>query len=532
MKKYLTILLGTLCLAGCQGLTDLNHNPTKNTEVEPSLLITTAQFMPSQGRDETRQLLIYPGGWVNNWTGEYNSTHYGGKGIRSTRVFAERPWRYIYQQIIRPVVLAVDLTKEDPEMVNVHAAARLVRAENFLLLTDYYGDIPYSDVLKVYHDGSTVDPKYDTQESIYKDLLKECREAVAEFDTAKPGLRHDMYFGGDVARWKKFGASLWLRIAMRLVRVEPALAQSEAEAAIAAGLMEGNDDTAMVRHEGPRSLSGPSNGFANYMFEAMDQGKTQGTSAFQVTAEMVEALEGDPRLTILGRNYLADGTDVTEKLYAATREYKGQPAQYFYYSNALPELTLADGTKVGRYARYLSASNWVMAEDAPFIHLSYAETEFLRAEAALNGWAVDGSVEEHYKKGVVAAIEQWSAYGAPVPDRAALETLAEGFAGRFVSGKDRTDILEELNKQLWILHAMNPVECWSNIRRTEMPSKYVMFKNAWPTENESDGKRPNRVFYPVDEQKKNAANYKEAIGRMGGKDDWLHPMWWQGGEYK
>ena len=65
-----------------------------------------------------------------------------------------------------------------------------------------------------------------------------------------------------------------------------------------------------------------------------------------------------------------------------------------------------------------------------------------------------------------------------------------------------------------------------------MPSRFIEFKNLRPGENESDGKRPNRVYYPVDEQKKNAANYKEALDRMGGKDDWLHPMWWQNGEYK
>ena len=534
MKKILAFTLAILALSCCSDLSRLNQNPTKNTEVDPSLLITSAQFMPSQGRDETRQFWIYPGGWVNNWTGEYNMTAFGGAAKRNTRVFAERPWRYFYQQIIRPLVIAVDLSSQDPEMVNVLAAARLVKAENFLILTDYYGDIPYSDTFKVYYDGETVDPRYDRQEDIYSDLLKECRVAVGSFDPTKPGLKWDMYFGGDVARWKKFGASLWLRIAMRLVRVAPERARQEAEAAIAAGLMEGNDDSAVVRHEGPRAIDGPSNGFANYMFEAKDNGKTEGTSAFQLTAEMVEALEGDPRLTILARNYLQDGTDVTASLHEYTGAYSGQPAQYFYYSNRLEPLTLPDGTRVGRYGRYLTASKWVMAAEAPFIHLSYAETEFYRAEAALNGWNTGGSVEDHYKRGVVAAIAQWRIYGedVPVPSDAALEALAQDFYNSFIRGQARADILEEINKQLWILHAMNPIEAWSNIRRTEMPSRYVGYKNVHPDSNESSGQRPNRVFYPVDELKKNEANHKEALRRMGGTDDWLHPMWWQNGDYQ
>ena len=533
MKKYLLTSLLAVLLAACGDLTELNNNPTKNTDVDPSLLLTTAQFMPSQGRDETRYFLVYPGGWMNNWTGEYNCTEFGGSARKNARLFAERPWRYIYQQVVRPIVIAVDRTADDPAAVNLHAAARLVKVESFLLLTDYYGDIPYTDVFKVYYDGTTVDPRYDKQEDIYMDFLKECREAVASFDPSLPGPGHDLYFDGDVAKWKKFGASLWLRIAMRLVRVNPSLARSEAEAAIAAGPMEGNDDSAFVRHQAPRALTGPSNGFANFIFEANDQGKTEGTSAFQVTAEMVEALEGDPRLTILGRNYLADGTDITEKLYAATGRYLGQPAQDFYYSNRLAVLTLPDGTKAGRYAQYLTASEYVMAADSPYMHLSYAETEFLRAEAALNGWNTGSSVEEHYRRGRIAAVQQWSIYGAQalIPDETALRAMADADIARFISGKDRTDILEEINKQLWILHAMNPVEGWSNLRRTDMPSKYITFKNLRPDQNESDGLRPNRIYYPVDEQKKNAANHQEALDRMGGKDDWTHPMWWQGGEY-
>ena len=35
-----------------------------------------------------------------------------------------------------------------------------------------------------------------------------------------------------------------------------------------------------------------------------------------------------------------------------------------------------------------------------------------------------------------------------------------------------------------------------------------------------------RLTYPVEEQTKNAANWKEAVDRMGGADDWTTPVWW------
>ncbi len=526
-NRYITIFTVLLMMYSCSSLDDLNVNPTKSTDINPSLLITSAQFGPSQGFYEARNFLAFPGGFMNNWTGAWSVVTYGGYG-KMYPTFSERPWRYFYQQIIKPIMIAVERTEGNPDMVNVSSAARLVRVQNFLRLTDYYGDIPYSDVFRVYRDG-TVNPRYDTQETIYMDMLKECREAVNAFDPSKPSLDYDLYFDGDVVKWKRFGASLWLRIAMRLVRIMPDLAKTEAEAAIAAGLMQSNGDTALVKHDDVRSESGPGNGYSHTFIQDL----REGTSPFQVTAEMVAAMEGDPRLTYLGRNYLADGTDVTERLYAYVKKYVGQPAQNFAYSNRLPELTLPDGTVAGRYTQYLTASSWVTAADAPFVHLSYAETEFLRAEAALNGWNVEGTAEEHYRKGLVAAVKQWEVYGVDdIPGDAALEAFADSNVEAFMKDKGRIEILEEINKQLWILHTLDPVEGWSNLRRTEMPSEYTKFKNLSPSTNESGGKRPNRMPYPLDEQKKNPSGYSAAIERMGGKDDWTHPLWWQGGEYK
>ena len=527
MRRYIAILMSLMAAVSCSDLDDLNRNPTKSTDIDPSLLITSAQFGPSQGFYEARNFLAFPGGFLNNWTGAWSVVTYGGYG-KMYPTFSERPWRYFYQQIIKPVYIAVERTADDPDMVNVNAVARLVRVQNFLRLTDYYGDIPYKDVFRVYKDG-TVNPKYDPQKDIYMDMLKECREAVGSFDTSKATLNYDLYFDGDVEKWRRFGASLWLRVAMRLVRVKPALAKSEAEAAIAAGLMRSNDDTALVMHDDVRSETGPGNGYSHTFIQDL----REGTSPFQVTAEMVEAMNGDPRLTYLGRNYLEDGTDITEKLYAYVKKYIGQPAQNFAYSNRLQELTLPDGTVAGRYAQYLTASNWVTAADAPFIHLSYAETEFLRAEAALNGWAVEGDVAEHYKKGLVAAIKQWEVYGVKdMPGDAELESLADANIAAHITDKDRKTVLEEINKQLWILHTLDPVEGWSNLRRTEMPSLYTEFKNLSPATNESGGKRPNRMPYPLDEQKKNPSGYNSAVERMGGKDDWTHPLWWQTGKYE
>ena len=162
---------------------------------------------------------------------------------------------------------------------------------------------------------------------------------------------------------------------------------------------------------------------------------------------------------------------------------------------------------------------------SPYMHLTYAETEFYLAEAAARHWNVSSeSAKEHYKKGLVAAIKQWSLFGANVPDDATLEALTEEQSSLLDAGD--TEALEEINKQLWLLYILDPIEAWSNIRRSGMPSKYTKFYNLAPTENESDGKRPNRMMYPLEEQIKNKENLEEALSRMGGTDSWTSRVWW------
>ncbi|MDR1090322.1 MAG: SusD/RagB family nutrient-binding outer membrane lipoprotein, partial [Prevotella sp.] len=105
-----------------------------------------------------------------------------------------------------------------------------------------------------------------------------------------------------------------------------------------------------------------------------------------------------------------------------------------------------------------------------------------------------------------------------------IETFAEQQSLLLDAGV--TEALEEINKQLWILYIVDPIEGWSNIRRTDMPTRYTKFYNLTPTENESDGKRPSRMMYPLEEQIKNKQNLEEALSRMGGTDDWIKHVWW------
>lgn len=535
MKKIQWILLLMLTLTvtyGCTDLDNLNSNPTKSTSFNPNLMIPTVQQAFSYGHQDSHRYLAYPGAFLNQWIGDWGVIEYGGKA-QINLSYMERLWIIFYPDVIKNVTSLITMTADNQEYINQNAIGRILRVEAFLRLTDYYGDVPYFEAGKVYED-KVLKPKYDKQEDIYMDFLKELREASAQLSSSAPAVSHDLYFSGDVNKWKRFANSLWLRIAMRLVKVDPAKAQQEAKTAFDAGLMQSNDDICFVKHEDSREDTGPGNGFANRLLADPT------ASAFRMTNEMLEALTSvdDPRFFMIGRCYFNDAkrTDITELVHDKLGKYLGVPAQEFIYGGgagsgtvwepAITAVVDGKGVSIAHHYQRLQPSKLLTASASPYIHLTYAETQFLLAETVLRGWNISSeTAEAHYKRGLEAAVKQWSLFGASLPTDGELTNWVNSQV--LGTGKDA---LEEIAKQLWILYILDPFETWSTVRRTEgMPSKYTKFYNRYPNANKSGGKMPRRMLYPLDEQIKNKQNYDDAMSRIAGDKDeiwWMQRMWW------
>src|SRR5690606_28447548 len=119
---------------------------------------------------------------------------------------------------------------------NVNAVAAIMKVLNVQYITDTYGDAPYSQALQA-RDAITL-PAYDKQQAIYTSMLTDLESALNSIDPSKPKPTADISsLGGDMAKWKRFGYSLMLRLAMRLVKADPALAQTWAEKAYAGGTL-------------------------------------------------------------------------------------------------------------------------------------------------------------------------------------------------------------------------------------------------------------------------------------------------------
>jgi len=520
-----------LVLAAFVGLTacideDMNTDPNTNPNMDPNLQITTIQVLPSSDPEAWHRYLIYPGGFVNQWSNDWSLVEYGGKGKKNDSFFSQL-WESMYPTVIKNVVDLVERTRDNADYVNAHAAGRIMRVENFLRLTDYYGDIPYFEAGMAYYSG-VFKPAYDPQEEIYKDFFKELKEAAAQFDSSKePITQGDKYYGGDLDKWRKFANSLRLRIAMRLIKVDPALAKSEAESAVADGVFTSNSDICFVMHDGVGGTTqSGGNGIANRFLNG-------NSSTFRITSELIGAMERskDPRILYYGGSYLEDAarTNITGLLLEKYGKYEvfSIGAELFSWDeranvpNNPVTLTLSNGStvEVPKLLQFMQPSALISNPATPFIHMSYAEVEFLLAEAAFRGYNVGGTAASHFQSGLKAAVEQWSLFGVS-PDPAALQDFLN--ANQLKSGTE----LKQIATQLWVLLFMDPFETWSNYRRLGLPEE-ADFQNNYPAENDSNGQGPRRMQYPVSEQTSNPEGYRSAVDRLESKvDTWTERVWW------
>lgn len=534
MKKKLSffafaLLSAAMAVCSCSDFDTINTDPDNPTALDPDLLIPTIQFYTGAEWQEQNRYFIYPAGFMNQWAGNYTIVYHGGCGRKHSN-YHERLWATYYPEGMKNTADIIARTKSDTTMVNICSMARVLRVHFAQKLTDFYGDVPYSEAGQGYYENN-LKPRYDTQQDIYHDMLKELKEASAAFDKTKYLSQHDLMFGGDVGKWRKYANSLRLRVAMRLVKVEPELAKAEAEDAIKAGIMSIADENAQVFYENIRNSSsgkGKGNAVANFLFGNND---TLGSEVW-ITSEFIKELEdtSDPRLLLCGEVFLNDKnrTDITDLVRAKRSCYAAmctQAQRYSYsqntdYPSDNSALSLSIGGKTQDLAlrdTRMRPSHYITAFDSPFIYMSAAEAQFLACEAAARGWDVPEAADQYYVNAVKAAMDQWKFFGATISQSKVISYLS-------ANPYSATNALRQINTQLWILHLLDPLETWANWRRSGYPT--LIFHNYEAADNQSNGTFPRRMVYPLEEQLKNRTSYDEAVARMGGKDDWTTRVWW------
>ena len=144
---------------------------------------------------------------------------------------------------------------QGPDDVNKNALVQILKVYEFHQLTDVAGDIPYSEALK---GKVNLTPKYDTQKDIYTDMLNKLDAAASALDPSKPSFGNaDLFYKGDVTKWKKFAYTLMLRLAMRLTNVDADMSRNWVQKAIAGGVITSDADIAKISYANVAGAQNP-----------------------------------------------------------------------------------------------------------------------------------------------------------------------------------------------------------------------------------------------------------------------------------
>ena len=529
----LVVSTGVMTMGCTDNFENLNTDPY---EVDPDELPFSAQFKEPFSYVYAPQQNLFQYCFnlnIDLFSGYFMTPHnFNGSGnvdYALNRGFCGGMYENVYLHIFnntRRLIASCD----EQGLSDYGAMMRVVQAYAIQMLTDAYGPVAYSSVIEDPTGGASF--SYDTQESVYNALFTLVDEAIAGFKgTASVAdmQAFDYWCNGDIALWKKVANQLKLRLAMRIVKVNPTLAKQKAEEAVQGGVLTSADRDILINQ-------GLSNELTR-MFEWGDCG---------MNASLITMLEGfkDPRLPLyVTKNQAAvtceDGSTIEEGAkYLGVRggcNLPSKPNQWGNFSKVICTYTTA------------------------FPVMKVAEGYFLRAEGALRGWSMGGSAKDLYEEGIRISIKNELAYkgsiaGVTSISDAEIDAYLNGTSGQidFVDpvkaensikamntlgvkwdeGASKEEKLQRIITQKWIANFPNGMESWTEYRRTGYPKLFpnrVNLSNGDINTNE----QVRRLIYSDTEINTNNAELQKGIellnqentGSISGDKGGTH-VWW------
>ena len=258
MKTYIRIakvslLVAVMFVASCtDNFEEINNDPNRASDVQPTGILTQAQRWIAYDYYDSWQGLRMNGviaqTWVQRTYTEEDLYDFSGR-LGTVANFFNLTYRI--SELLNQII---NITETNPNAdgfgdVNMQiASVRILKAWLMFQNVQTYGDVPYTEANDVFNYPT---PKYDKQDFIYKDLIRELKECNTMLQGINKGWTSgDVILDGDAEGWRRFANSLRLRIAIRLSNADPSFSASEATAAINDGIIESNAQNAVFRFRG------------------------------------------------------------------------------------------------------------------------------------------------------------------------------------------------------------------------------------------------------------------------------------------
>ncbi|MDB4903658.1 MAG: SusD/RagB family nutrient-binding outer rane lipoprotein [Mucilaginibacter sp.] len=529
MKKrliYSCLVMGASLFAGCtKNFDKINTDPNQTTAalINPNFFVSQSQINFS---NPGYAQLLFQSMWVQGLAGTEGYYSNGDKYVQggSFGSYLPQTWNECYN--------AGTLIYEMKSVIKGNAAyANLDNCGTILLalyeerVTDAYGDCPYSQAYQA--KAGIYTPIFDKQQTIYTTILSQLATATAALDVSKAGPTSDLFYGGDVSKWKKLGYSLMLRAAMRLTKVDPTTAQKYAEMAYNGGAMASIADDAKV-------LCDNTNGNGNADAQTLVN-NTPDFVQVRWSNTLISYLQStnDPRIPavaeisagtgLAANSTYAPGINTPNLQIGMPNGYdlNGGPTDISHapnYPGPSPAASSTDApAPLGKYSRPrfsvyddLNGANMI---------LTYGETELLFAEAASRGWAT-GVAATHYANALAADMQELVELNATPQAVVDPTSIAVYVAAHPLLP---ATALQQINMEYFVeaCTSFDFNEAWNNWKRSGYPALVpVVYPGQF-----TNGSIPRRIEYPASLTSTNPANYAAAVASMGG-DTFITKVWW------
>ena len=447
MKKIniiLAVFVITAISSGCKKYLDVNSDPATPQTVESKTLTPPLFAQMERGIQFDSR---YIGGTIQYFGGAVNAGEQHGYIPAPSDGMGEI-WRTNYFGLGSNLNLIIDDSNAKQEW-NYVGMAQALKAWSWQTTTDYHGDI----ILKQAFDLNRYVYDYDTQEDVYAEVVRLANLSIANFartdgnGTVVKFKPSDLIYSGDNSKWIKFNYGILARNANNLINksnYDPAKVIDYASKALAS-----NADNFIVPNLGSTATN------ANFYGPLRAN-----LGSYRQTRIIVNLLNG---LAITGK--LDSVIDPRRNNMITASEdgvFRGTAPYTTDGGTALAKNRIANPW--GSYGSANPGQNqgkYLFKDNAGFPIMTYAEMQFIIAEAAFRSGTRPTEALNAYLAGISASIDFVSALGTAITPAEKTAYLASGAVKKLA-----TLTLKDIMLQKYLaLYGYGFVETWSDLRK-------------------------------------------------------------------
>ncbi|RDB07272.1 SusD/RagB family nutrient-binding outer membrane lipoprotein [Runella aurantiaca] len=351
MKKLILAALLAISTTACFKDSNINVDPNRSTSVDPALLFSGAstQFSLLRVAELTWPIALMNQMWASGGRWGLSQSQYDQTRIRSA-------WGRTYTDVLKNLNVAIEIAQNtQPVNKNALAQCKILMAFAYSQTSLLWGDIPFTEAAN----GKVDFPKFDKQQDVLNGTVALLDEAIGMIDLNAKGIiaPNDLYYGGDMVKWRKFANSLKMRILFSMVDSDPTKGAAIGQLVAGGNMISSSADAMLYKYFNQPGRQNP-----RFSFTAIFRGGVQ--SDWYCSKPVYDLLVSlkDPRIPY----FYQPGTDAAPNEFIALG-----PVEVYTTKSALVNMNL-------------------LKPDLPEVSFSYSEQLLFEAEAIARGFAPGG----------------------------------------------------------------------------------------------------------------------------------------------